>query len=359
MESQPSTPINDHIVDRFVRLALLAGLLAWCGLILAPFTSLLLWAVLLAVALHPFHRRLSGWLAGRSALAAGMLVATGLLLIVLPGYAMSESILDTATTLRQHLSVNGMQVPSLPAEWYQGVGLRRMIANSWPSGTGALAAMIRDHTDALSSFAHTVLNASAAFGLTMLIFLGALVCAGFLLVHADRGGAMAQLLLVRVNGAEAERILALATSTVRNVAKGILGVAIIQSFLLAAGLFVAGIPGAGPLALVGLLLAVVQVGIAPIVIGVLIHAYATMDTLPAILLTIWLVITLLMDNFLKPVLLGRGAMVPSIVIFLGSIGGFLLSGIIGLFTGAVVLSVGYVLLLGWVGAVPGNAEKTA
>jgi predicted PurR-regulated permease PerM len=72
-----------------------------------------------------------------------------------------------------------------------------------------------------------------------------------------------------------------------------------------------------------------------------------MDTLPATLLTIWLVITMISDNILKPLLLGRGAAVPTAVIFLGAIGGFILSGFIGLFTGAVILSIGYQLMQGW------------
>ena len=73
------------------------------------------------------------------------------------------------------------------------------------------------------------------------------------------------------------------------------------------------------------------------------------------LLTVWMLITMISDNVLKPLLLGRGASVPMLVIFLGAIGGFILSGFIGLFTGAVVLSIGYVLMQGWMGA----ADKAA
>jgi predicted PurR-regulated permease PerM len=94
-------------------------------------------------------------------------------------------------------------------------------------------------------------------------------------------------------------------------------------------------------------LCIVQIGVGPIAIGVLIYAWATMGTLPAALLTVWLVITMVSDNVLKPLLLGRGAAVPTLVIFLGAIGGFILSGFIGLFTGAVVLSIGYRLMMEW------------
>ena len=75
--------------------------------------------------------------------------------------------------------------------------------------------------------------------------------------------------------------------------------------------------------------------------------FYTADTLTATLLAIWLAFALVIDNVLKPILLGRNAPVPMLVVFLGSIGGFLLSGIIGLFVGAVVLSLGYKLFLVW------------
>ncbi len=117
--------------------------------------------------------------------------------------------------------------------------------------------------------------------------------------------------------------------------------------MFAAGVFIAGIPAAGFLTIAALLLCIVQIGVGPIAIGVLIYAWASMDTLPAALLTVWMVVVMISDNILKPLLLGRGAAVPTLVIFLGAIGGFILSGFIGLFTGAVVLSIGYRLMMGW------------
>jgi predicted PurR-regulated permease PerM len=135
--------------------------------------------------------------------------------------------------------------------------------------------------------------------------------------------------------------------TIRNVARGILGVAFIQAFLAGLGFLVAGIPGAGLWALFGFVLAIVQIGVGPVVIAVLIYAFLKLSTLTAILLTVWCIPLLLIDNVLKPLLLGRGAPVPMLIIFLGAIGGFISFGTIGLFVGAVVLSLGYNLFLLW------------
>ena len=153
---------------------------------------------------------------------------------------------------------------------------------------------------------------------------------------------MAKELFVR--GAEFADI---AKKTVRNVVKGILGVAIIQALLAGIGFLGGDVPGAGLWAFSCLFLAIVQIGIFPVVIPVTIYMFYNADTMTAGLLTGWLIVVAILDNILKPILLGRGAPVPMLVIFLGAIGGFLSMGFMGLFAGAVVLSIGFKLLQAW------------
>ena len=141
--------------------------------------------------------------------------------------------------------------------------------------------------------------------------------------------------------------------------KGILGVAIIQGFLAGAGFMVAGVPGAGVWAFLCVFLAIIQIGIAPVAIPVIIYMFYRADTLTAGLLMVWLILVMLSDNFLKPILLGRGAPVPMLVIFLGSIGGFISMGFIGLFIGAVVLSLGFKLFQAWLETDSNHSATTA
>jgi predicted PurR-regulated permease PerM len=148
-------------------------------------------------------------------------------------------------------------------------------------------------------------------------------------------------------GEKGEEIVANAETTVRNVMRGILGVAFIQAFLVGMGFLVAGIPGAGLWALISFVLAIVQIGVGPVVIGALIYAFVKLSTLTAILLTVYCILPLTIDNVLKPLMLGRKAPAPMLVVFLGAIGGFISFGTIGLFVGAVVLSLGYDLFLVW------------
>jgi predicted PurR-regulated permease PerM len=129
-------------------------------------------------------------------------------------------------------------------------------------------------------------------------------------------------------------------------------VALLQALLAGLGLLVAGVPGAGLLTLICLVLSVIQVGVALVMIPVVIYLFSTADTLTAAGFLIWAVLVSPVDNFLKPILLGRGADVPMLIIFVGAMGGFLNAGIIGLFTGAVVLALGYKLFLVWLAQDP-------
>jgi predicted PurR-regulated permease PerM len=138
----------------------------------------------------------------------------------------------------------------------------------------------------------------------------------------------------------------LAGATIRSVTTGILGVALIQSFFAALGFLAVGLPGAGLWGLVFLFAAVLQVGIV-VLIPAVIYVFAIASTSKAVIFLVWCAVVGLMDNVLKPLLLGRGVAVPIVVIFLGAIGGFMAMGIIGLFLGAILLSVGYRLFLAW------------
>ncbi|MEX1131646.1 MAG: AI-2E family transporter [Flavobacteriales bacterium] len=349
---------TSRAVDVFVSLILLGGLLTWCALLMAPFISILLWSVILAVALYPFFRMLARWMGGRQGLAASIIVLLGLSLIVVPGYFTGRSLAGSAEIVADYLQKETLHVPQLPAEWYADSGLRKAIADRWPTNDSAFSDLVVQHSDELRHAGNFIFKALAGFSITVLMFIVSIVIAGLLMHTAERGGNAAGRFLARTMGQSGAAMLEMATNTIRNVAKGILGVALIQTTMLALGLFIAGVPAAGLLTVVGLALAVVQVGVGPVVLAVIIYAFADMDTLPAIVLTIWLIITTLIDNVLKPILMGRGSTVPTLVVFLGSIGGFMLSGIIGLFTGAVVLSIGYRLAMAWMdeGIAMGKAQ---
>ncbi|NIQ87762.1 MAG: AI-2E family transporter, partial [Deltaproteobacteria bacterium] len=131
------------------------------------------------------------------------------------------------------------------------------------------------------------------------------------------------------------------------VAQGILGVAMIQAILGGLGCLVVGVPGAGLWALLILLLAVVQLPTILVLGPIIVYVFSTSSTITAVLFMIWSILVGISDAFLKPLLLGRGVDVPMLIVFIGAIGGFITSGIIGLFVGAIVFTAGYKLFLRW------------
>ena len=120
-----------------------------------------------------------------------------------------------------------------------------------------------------------------------------------------------------------------------------------EGLTLGIGLVAVGIPAAGLWAVLCLVLAVVQVGVVLVMLPAVVYVFSTAEPLTAGLFLVWAIFVSVIDNLLKPLLMGRGVDVPMIVIFVGAIGGMLASGILGLFIGAVILALGYKLFIGW------------
>ena len=148
-------------------------------------------------------------------------------------------------------------------------------------------------------------------------------------------------------GDKGEEFSKVSEQTVRNVAAGVIGVAIIQSTLIGAGMLLMDLPLAGVWIVITLIFAIAQIPLLLVTIPVIIWLFAVKEPFPAILWTLYLIVVGASDNYLKPFLMGKGASVPMLVIFLGAIGGFMAFGFLGLFLGAIILSLGYKLYLTW------------
>lgn len=192
-----------------------------------------------------------------------------------------------------------------------------------------------------------MISTAAGAGLGILQFAAALVISGVFLAYSDGGEAFARNLGRRLAGTRGEGFANLASVTVRSVAQGVLGVAFIQAILAGIGFMVMGVPGAGLWTLLVLIMATVQLPTGIILIPSIFYVASVAGTVPTVLYGIWMIMVSLSDNVLKPLLLGRGGTAPMAVIFLGAIGGFLLSGIVGLFVGAIILVLGYRLFMVW------------
>jgi predicted PurR-regulated permease PerM len=180
-------------------------------------------------------------------------------------------------------------------------------------------------------------------------FLCATIIAGFLLA-SKQSGELGKKFFRQLVGERGDEYAQVAYQTVSSVTKGVIGVAGIQSAITGLGFVMAGVPFAGLWAFGVLVLCILQIPNTIIVVPIMIYLFTVKSTTVAILWTVYLLLAGLSDNVLKPWLLGMGAPVPMPVIFIGVLGGFIFTGFIGMFTGAIVLSLGYKLFIGWIEA---------
>ena len=335
------------VIHYTLQLVALALLLLACYFIIEPFITLLVWASVLAITLYPLQKIITSRFRTRDGWAATIITLLMLILLIAPTVWLLLSTVNEVKGLADLYRAGQFVIPPPTVNVKEWPLVGNTVYELWLSASSNLTALITEHTDQVKIVALTALNLLASTGKGILLFTLAVVASGVLLAYAKPSGEFVKSLIVKLIGSVGANMTELAEITVRNVAKGILGVAFIQSMLAGVGFVLAGIPLAGLWILVCLILAIVQIGLLPVSIGVIIYIWGHGSTLAAILLTVWMVFVGVIDNILKPIMLGKGAPVPMLVVFLGAIGGFMSTGFIGLFTGAIILSVGYKLLQSW------------
>jgi len=341
--------------DRMLGLAALAVLMAGCLLVLLPFVTALLWAVILTFSTWPIYAGLKRSVGGRPTIAAGLMTIAVSLVMLAPFVIVVFGLADNAAELidaLRRIFENGL--PDAP-RWVRNLPLvGERVEAYW-------RALVHDENRLLDEL-RTMLVATRAFLLTgggylaagvMQLALSVLV-AFFLFRDGEAAAARLQQATLRVAGPDARYLLDVAGQTVNSVVYGILGTALAQGVLAGIGFWVARVPGASLLGLATFFLSVVPVG-PPLIWGsAAVWLYYQGEMGWAIFLALWgLLVVSMVDNFLKPFIISRGSSLPFILVFLGVLGGVVAFGFIGVFLGPTLLAVGYRILDEWAG------EKTA
>lgn len=339
---------NRRVIESSIRVALIFLLVLWCFNIVRPFLLVTLWGAILAVAVFPLFEKLQVMLGGRQKLAATLMTLVALAVLVIPSMMLTESAIENSQLLANGIREGTLRVPPPPDSVREWPLIGEKLHAAWNLASTNLSEALSDYSDQLKGLAKWVLAAAAGAGITILQFIVSVIIAGMLLVYAKSGHAAINKISRRLIGGKlGQEFGSMAGATIRSVAQGVLGVAIIQAVLAGIGMLVIGVPYAGIWTLFTLFLAIVQLPSIIVLGPVIVYVFTITSTLPAVLFMIWTLLAGVSDSFLKPMLLGRGLKTPMLVILLGAIGGMILSGIIGLFVGAVVLAVGYELLLIW------------
>jgi len=336
-----------NALEAFIRIGVVTLLVLWCFRIGRPFIQIILWGIIIAVALHPIHYKIKSIIGGRGKLAAVLITLFALVLVITVGVMLSGTLIDGAKTLSFKIKEGTLAVPSAPKSVMSWPVIGKPLYQAWRLASVNLAAALSKFTPQLSAFSQWLLTNAARTGVGILKFIVSIFISGFFLTKAEAGYKAAKSIGTRLAAEQGEELVNLAGSTLRSVVKGIIGVAVIQSLLTGIGCLAAGVPGAGLWALLVLILAVAQLPTLLVLGPLIVYVFSSASMVTAVLFTIWSLFVGLCDNFLKPILLGRGVKVPMVIVFIGAIGGFINSGIIGLFIGAIVFVVGYQLFLAW------------
>lgn len=338
--------------DIAVRLALVALLILWSLALLRPFTGILVWTAIISVAMHPVYLWVKRALGDRPVIAAFLISLLLLGVIVGPVSAIGASLVASLSDLSKQIIEDGLTIPPPPASIAEWPIVGEWLSNFWLTASAGLKETLQPFTPQLQAGALLALGFVGNIGLATLEFVAAIILAGFIYSRADGIQHFLNAFAQRVTPEMGEGFVDLAGETVRSVARGVIGIAVIQSTLFGIGVLVAGIPLAGLWTFLALLLAIIQIGVGPVMVPVLIYAWFTMEPLSAGLLTAYLVPISLVDNFLKPILMGRGLPVPILVVLIGVIGGTIAQGLIGLFVGPIVLSLAYEVAKAWIKGPP-------
>ena len=344
--------VTQDLAETLLRVVLIVLLLVICVRVFTPFSHLVIVAMILAVALYPLYVRVVRWFGGRRGLAATALVLSSLLLlgapIVLLGAAVTSELSDVYHKADEDsLSIKAPD-PAV-AEW-PIVGPR--VYAAWSAASTNLPSLLQKNREVVKGYAKKILAMAASTAATAGLFVLAIVVAGILMVFGEEEKRVAQRIFVRLTSpGQGAQLLELCIATIRSVATGVVGVAVIQAILLGVGFLLAGVPGAAVLALLVMFLGILQLPAVIISLPAVAWLWMSDDggsTVAKVVFTVWFIVAGLADNVLKPLLLGRGVEAPMLVILIGAIGGMVTAGITGLFMGAVLLAVGYQIFMQWV-----------
>lgn len=346
-----------ELFDTILQLFFIFLIVGFCLKLLLPFFMPILWAIILSVAFYPMFDFLQRILKGRKTLASVIITLVIIAIMLIPIIYFLKAATANFLELKNSFEAGTLKItpPGQNIREWPVIGkplYEFLLAMSTDLEQGAIK-----YQDQIKELSSKIMGSILSSGAAFLQFILSVIIAGVLLVTSG-GKTFAMKFLRKIAGNKADEIMTISVSTIFQVVKGILGVAVIQTIIQAFGLFMADIPYAGILTLICLVFSILQIGPIIINIGVIVYLFSTGDSGHAIFWTIFFIISGLSDNVLKPLLLGKGALVPMLIIFLGVIGGFIMSGFIGLFVGPIVFSIGYKLFIAWLDDNPAPVVET-
>lgn len=328
--------------------------------ILLPFIGAIVWAATIVVATWPFMISVQTWLWNKRALAVTVMTLLLLCVLVVPlafGIGTIVSNVDEIAAWAKSLATFKTPAPpdwvaNLPFVGAQAVELWQRVA----------AVGIQEVTVKAAPYAGGLIKWFAAqlgsVGVLLVEFLLTVILAAAMYANGEHATARLVRFGRRLAGPGGENAVFLAGQTIRGVALGVVVTALAQTAFGGLGLLIAGVPFAGVLTAVMLLSSIAQIGVVPVLGSAAAWLYWTGDSAWGTFMVVWTIVAGTMDNFLRPILIKKGADLPLLLVFAGVVGGLLAFGLIGIFVGPVALAVADALLTAWIDDEPGDDETT-
>ena len=339
------------LLEVLIRAGLIFALAVLCFQVFSPFLPLMAWALILAVTLYPLQEFVAAKMGGKQGLAATVLAILGIALVVVPTAILMSSLGDSVHRLVNDVQSNELVIPAPPESVAGWPVIGEKVHAIWSQAHDDLPALVKSMQPKIGDLAKSALAFVASIGGGLLLFIAAFIIAGIFMAFGQSGSRASVAIFERFAGtARGPELAKLSTATIRAVAQGVIGVAFIQAIIVGLFLLIAGVPWAGVLAMIVLVLGIAQVPALIVTLPAIGYIWWRGDygTVEAIVYTLLIFVAGMTDNILKPLMLGRGVDAPMPVILIGALGGMATAGILGMFVGATLLALGYQLFMGWV-----------
>jgi predicted PurR-regulated permease PerM len=326
------------------------GLIAACFWILKPFLPALIWATMIVVATWSLMLTVQARLWNRRWMAVTIMMSGLVLAFVIPFWLAISTLAEHAEQIATWVnSLKTAKLPTLPAYIENVPYAGSRISATWndiaTNGPSALIAKIEPYARGIAKW---FVAQVGGFGVMALQFLLSLIVSAVMYSYGESAAAGVRRFFWRLAGARGEEVVDLSVQAIRGVAFGIVVTALVQSVMGGLGLALVGIPFAGLLTAVMFILAIAQIGAAPVLFCAVAWMYWVGDTGWATALLVWTIFVSSMDNILRPILIQRGGHLPLLLVFAGVIGGLVAFGLVGIFVGPLILAVSYRLIEAWV-----------
>ncbi|WP_117232847.1 AI-2E family transporter [Vibrio maerlii] len=345
------TIISKAFTKSLIRFSTLAFIILVCSWAFLPFLPILLWALVLAIALYPvrlFIEKKTSWTAARS---STIIALFGVLILGIPTALIGNAFATNVLLAFDAYEAGTLVVPAPTESVRDWPIIGANLYEVWQEAATDFASFVQQRQPQIKGLLNWFVETASGAAKSVFLLIGAIIIAGIMLAWAQPATLSIKKIFISFSDEKrGEELHKLTTATIRQVAIGIIGIAFLTAMVFGLTVNFASVPAAPLLTIVALVFAICQIPVTlvAIVASVLLWSGNDTSTLHNTIFTILMIAASLTDNFLKPLVLGRGLAVPMPIVLIGAIGGMMSGGILGMFIGAAFLAAGYQVFMAWV-----------